>query len=130
VFGYIVRRLFSAFLVVVLCSMTVFALFFLGPSDPARPLCDLNGRCTPEKLALLTEQMGLNNSVVEQYGVWARGLFQDREITYGATYHCDAPCLGISYNTKLPVKEELVSRIPATFSVAIGGAFLIVWALP
>ena len=58
-FGYIVRRLMSAALVVILTSMFVFALFFLGPSNPAQPLCDLNGKCTPEKLALLTEQIGL-----------------------------------------------------------------------
>jgi ABC-type dipeptide/oligopeptide/nickel transport system permease component len=33
--GFIVRRLISSFLVVVLTSMFVFALFFLGPSNPA-----------------------------------------------------------------------------------------------
>jgi ABC-type dipeptide/oligopeptide/nickel transport system permease component len=32
--------------------------------------------------------------------------------------------MGVSFRTKQPVKEELVSRIPATFSIAIGGAFL------
>jgi len=44
------RRLLSAALVVVMTSMIVFALFFLGPNNPAQPLCDLNGKCTPEKL--------------------------------------------------------------------------------
>jgi peptide/nickel transport system permease protein len=124
VFGFIVRRLLSAFLVVVLTSMFVFALFFLGPSNPARPLCDLNGRCTPEKLALLTEQMGLDESVVTQYGVWAKGLVQDREISFGPTYHCDAPCLGISYSTRTEVTEELLDKLPATISVAVGGAMM------
>jgi peptide/nickel transport system permease protein len=71
-FGYIVRRLVSAFLVVVLTSMIVFLLFFKGPSNPAQPLCDLNGKCTPEKLELLTEQLGLNDSIVHQYGVFVR----------------------------------------------------------
>ncbi len=45
--GYIVRRLVAAFLVVVVTSMFVFALFFLGPSNPASLLCNQNGRCTP-----------------------------------------------------------------------------------
>jgi peptide/nickel transport system permease protein len=120
--GFIVRRLLSAALVVIVTSMFVFALFFLGPSNPARPLCDLNGRCTPEKLALLTEQMGLNDSVVNQYGIWAKGLVQDRVVSFGPEYPCDAPCLGISYSTKGEVTSELLDKFPATLSLAVGGA--------
>lgn len=123
-FGYIVRRLMSAFLVVVLTSMLVFLLFFKGPSNPAQPLCDLNGKCTPEKLALLTDQLGLNDSVVHQYGIFVGGLFHDREINFGAKYHCDAPCLGISYRTRGEVTNELFEKFPATISIAVGGALI------
>jgi len=122
--GYIVRRLISAFLVVVLSSMAVFALFFLGPRNAAQPLCSLNGKCTPEKLALLTEQLGLNDSVVHQYGIWVKGLFVDRQITLGPTFNCDAPCLGISYSTRGEVTSELLDKLPATISVAIGGGIM------
>ena len=123
-FGFIVRRLLSAGLVVTLTSMFVFALFFLGPTNPARPLCDINGKCTPERLALLTEQLGLNDSVVNQYGIWAKGLVQDREISFGAEYHCDAPCLGISYSTRNEVTSELLEKFPATLSLALGGSLI------
>jgi peptide/nickel transport system permease protein len=123
-FGYIVRRLASAFLVVVLTSMIVFVLFFKGPSNPAQPLCDLNGKCTPEKLAILTEQLGLNDSIVHQYGIFVKGLFVDREIEFGATYHCDAPCLGISYRTRGEVTDEMLQKFPATISIAIGGSMI------
>jgi peptide/nickel transport system permease protein len=121
-FGYIVRRLMSAFLVVVLTSMFVFLLFFKGPSNPAQPLCDLNGKCTPEKLELLTEQLGLNDSVVNQYLIYVGGFFRDRTISFGADYHCDAPCLGISYRTRGEVRKELMEKFPATLSIAVGGA--------
>ncbi len=121
-FGYIVRRLFSAALVVVLVSMTVFAFFFLVPKDPARPLCNLNGRCNAEKLALLTHAMGLDDSVVHQYGIWAKGLVHDRTVSFGPDYHCDAPCLGISYSTRTEVTSDLKEKFPATLSIAIGGA--------
>jgi len=123
-FGYIVRRLVSAFLVVVLTSMFVFVLFFKGPSNPAQPLCDLNGKCTPEKLALLTEQLGLNEPVAKQYLIYVGGFFHDREIDFGATYHCDAPCLGISYRTKGEVTTELLEKLPATISIAIGASVI------
>jgi peptide/nickel transport system permease protein len=122
--GFIVRRLFSAALVLIITSMAVFALFFLGPSDPARPLCDQNGRCNAEKLALLTEQLGLNDSVVHQYGIWAKGLVSDRTIDFGPTYHCDAPCLGISFNTRDQVTDQLKQKFPATLSLAIGGSMI------
>ena len=129
--GYLVRRLLSAMLVLILTSMFVFALFFLGPQDPARPLCDLNGRCTPEKLALLTEQMGFDQPVTEQYAVWAKGIFAGREINMGGIYDCSAPCLGISYSTRLEVTDELVQKYPATLSLAIGaGALYLLVGVP
>jgi peptide/nickel transport system permease protein len=34
------------------------------------------------------------------------------------------PCLGYSYRTAQPVFSEMKERLPATFSVAIGGSFL------
>ena len=72
--GFIVRRSLSSFLVVVLTSMFVFALFFLGPSNPAGPVCEALGRCTAERLELIEQQMGLDQSVVTQYGAFVGGL--------------------------------------------------------
>lgn len=120
--GFIVRRLLSSFLVVVLTSMFVFALFFLGPSNPAGPVCDAQGKCTAERLEAIEEQMGLNDSVVTQYGEFVGGLFRDRTVTVGGDYTCEAPCLGISYGSRQEVRKELVDKYPATLSIAIGGA--------
>ncbi len=122
--GYIVRRLVAAFLVVVVTSMFVFALFFLGPSNPASIICNQNGRCTEERQALLEHSLGLDQSVVSQYGVFVKGLFVDRQVNIGATYDCSAPCLGISFRTKTEVTKELVDKYPATLSLAIGGSAL------
>ncbi len=120
--GYIVRRLVAAFLVVVVTSMFVFALFFLGPSNPASIICNQNGRCTEERQALLEHSLGLDQGVVSQYGVFVKGLFVGRQVNIGATYDCSAPCLGISFRTKTEVTKELVDKYPATLSLAIGGA--------
>jgi peptide/nickel transport system permease protein len=120
--GFIVRRLMSSFLVIVLTSMFVFALFFLGPSNPAGPVCEAQGKCTAERLEMIEEQMGLNDSVVSQYGAFVGGLFKDRTVNLGGEYQCEAPCLGISYGTRGEVRKELVDKYPATLSVALGGA--------
>ncbi|PUA80089.1 ABC transporter permease [Nocardioides currus] len=125
-FAYIVKRLISGFLVVVLVSMAVFALFWYGPSKPAQAICDreTSNRCG-DRIEIYQENLGYNNPIYSEYGKFVKGIFAGREITFGATtYQCDAPCLGLSYNTKQPVTEELVSRLPATASVAVGGAFL------
>lgn len=120
--GFIVRRLMSSFLVVVLTSMFVFALFFLGPSNPAGPVCEAQGRCTAERMEAIEEQMGLNESVVTQYAAFVGGLFHDRTVNVGSPYTCEAPCLGISYGTRGEVRKELFQKYPATLSVALGGA--------
>ena len=122
--GYIVRRLVAAFLVIVLTSMMVFALFFLGPTNPADAICNKNGRCTADRQANIEHELGLDQSVVTQYGEFVKGLFVDREIQMGATYHCDAPCLGISYTTQQEVRKEMVSKYPVTLAVAIGGSVI------
>lgn len=122
--GYIIRRLLSAFFVVVATSMIVFAIFFLGPTNAADFLCEQNGHCTPVKRAELNHQLGFDRSVVYEYGIWAKGIFVDRTVEMGGKFDCPAPCLGISYVTKTPVRSELTQKYPATLSLAIGGATL------
>jgi ABC-type dipeptide/oligopeptide/nickel transport system permease component len=126
-FAYIVKRLISGVVVVALVSMAIFLLFWYGPSSPAQPICDreTSQRCTPARLEVYERTLGYQNPVYEEYGKFVKGVFVGREIQIASnTYECAAPCLGLSFRTKQPVKEELVARMPATFSVAIGGAFL------
>ncbi|UPK76968.1 ABC transporter permease [Nocardioidaceae bacterium SCSIO 66511] len=125
-FSYVIRRLVGAVLVIVFASMLVFGLFFYGPSDPGRVLCDASsGRCTPEQAERINDSLGFNDPVHEQYAVWAKGIFTGREIDIGgSTIDCPAPCFGISYQTKEPVTDILTERMPATISLAIGGAMV------
>ncbi len=124
--GFIIRRVLSAVLVLILTSMLVFALFWLGPRNPAQPICDAKPPCSPEKLANIERAMGLDENVVSAYRTWADGLFTGREITFSAAekYDCSAPCLGISYTTRLEVTDELAEKYPATLSLALGGALI------
>lgn len=125
-FAYIVKRALAGVVVVILVSMAIFALFWYGPSSPAQPICDreTSNRCTPERLERYEETLGYNNPSYVEYGKFMKGVVAGRTITIGPTeYPCAAPCLGYSYRTKVPVWQELKERLPATFSVAIGGAF-------
>lgn len=120
--GYIVRRVIAAILVVILTSLIVFAVFFLGPNNPAAQICNQSGRCTEERQALLEESLGLNQNVFVAYGEFAKGIFVDRTIVAGASYECEAPCLGISYSTRQEVRKQLMDKFPATLTLAVGGA--------
>lgn len=125
--AYIVKRVLSGIIVVILVSMSVFALFWFGPRNPAAPLCqqDFNIRCTAERAEQYKERMGFNDSVVRQYGIWAKGVFVGRDVNLGSgDYKCDAPCFGIDYRSKSPVTTEFKKRVPATISLAVGGALI------
>jgi peptide/nickel transport system permease protein len=128
VFAYVVKRLLSGVVVLFLISTSVFLLFWYGPSEPAQVICDndTSNRCTPARLKVFRENLGFNNPWYEEYGEFVEGVFVGRDIQFGSTtkFDCPAPCLGYSYRTKAPVFEEMKQRMPATFSVAIGGALL------
>jgi peptide/nickel transport system permease protein len=125
--GFIVRRLLSSVLVVILTSIFVFVLFFKGLGDsPAVNYCEklAPGRCNVQKLDSIRHQMGYDRSVAYNYAQWAKGIFVGRKDVYvdGKLYDCPAPCLGISITTSQPVSHDLAQRYPATLTLAIGGA--------
>jgi len=54
-----------------------------------------------------------------------KGIAVGRDFEIGGLpYRCEAPCFGLSYRTSEQVWPEMVDRLPATISVAVGGAFL------
>lgn len=126
-FAYIVKRLLAGLVVLTLVSLSIFLLFWYGPSEPARAMCDskTSNRCSPEKLEVFTEELGYNNPWASEFGNYVGGIVTGRDITVaGQTTRCEAPCLGLSYSTGKPVWEDMQSRIPATVSIAVGGASL------
>jgi len=126
-FSFLVKRILSGSLIVVLVSVMVYALFWYGPKSPALELCrrDTNNRCTPAKLVEFEDRLGYSNPIYEEYGKWAKGLVVDRTIQHGSSeYECPAPCLGISYRDKSLVTDQLKERFPVTLSLAVGASAL------
>ena len=111
----------------IITSMTVFALFYLGPKSPAESLCQRQQRCTPEKLARLEKAMQLDKPVHVAYGAVGQG---PRRRPHGRATRpprpttARAPCLGISYSNDREVTGELAEKYPATLSLALGGSFI------
>jgi peptide/nickel transport system permease protein len=105
-------------------SIAVFALFFYGPSDPALAYCP-ETKCTPQRLANISQTLGLNRPVVKQYGEYMKGIFVGNDFKAGGiTIPCDAPCLGVSFKLRVNVTQFLIQKFPATLSLALGGSAL------
>ena len=108
------RRLGVA--VVLLASMCVvnFALIHLAPGDPAQFMAGASGASTPEILAELREEFGLDRPWLVQLGIYLG--------------HVARGDLGRSHTYRMPVLDLLVARIPATVLLmvtAMGAAVLL-----
>ena len=108
---FIVRRL--AGLVVVLFAITVltFLIFFATPGvDPTRSLAGRNP--TPETVAAVRAQFGLDKPKPEQYALMMKRLFVSRDlVSYG--------------NQALKVVPAITDAAPVTFSLVIGAS--VIW---
>ncbi|MGI6071770.1 MAG: ABC transporter permease [Lachnospiraceae bacterium] len=71
---YIIKRIITLILALFLISVIVFFAFSVIPADAA--IAKLGTDATPERLEALREQMGLNKSVIERYGIWLTGAFR------------------------------------------------------
>ncbi|MFM7448504.1 MAG: ABC transporter permease [Leptolyngbyaceae cyanobacterium] len=100
---YLVKRLLGLVPVLLGITLLVFALLHFIPGDPAIVL--LGERATPEQVAALREQLGLNQPLPLQYLAFLNNLL-----------HLN---LGISIISGIPVVNEIKTRFPATFELAL-----------
>jgi peptide/nickel transport system permease protein len=123
---FVVRRLFGAALVMLALSLAVYLVFYAIPADPAHLAC--GKPCTPDRLEQARHFMQLDQSTIQQYLSFLKGVFAGRTFGDGtAAVHCDAPCFGYSFPLARPVTTLILDRLPVTASIAIGAAIL--WLL-
>jgi peptide/nickel transport system permease protein len=110
---YIIRRLLWGVLMLIAVSALTFVLFRILPTaDPAKLRA---GRLqSPRIIAEIRHDLGLDKPLLTQFWLYMKGIF----------LHFD---LGYSYYSNAPVKELIFNRLPATISLALGGA--VVWLI-
>ncbi|GAA1946762.1 ABC transporter permease [Kitasatospora viridis] len=120
---FLLRRLAGiAFTLLVICAAT-FSIFYLLPSDPALAFCGKS--CTPDHVAEVRQQMGLNQPLIEQFANYVKAIFAGRTMGSGSyAVQCGFPCFGYSFQTGQPVWTMITSRLPVSISLAIGSAVL------
>ncbi len=115
-FAYLARRIVWAMVVMLAVTAITFAIFYLlPPGDPA--LRFVGKQPTPENLALVRHNLGLDNPWYVQY------LKFVKNIVTGDKYGW--PGLGYSYDSNVPIRDKIIDRGPRTLSLIIGAA--IIW---
>jgi len=100
--AYIAKRLIAAIPVLFGLTIIVFLIMAMIPGDPATAI--LGSYATPENVARLNRDLGLDKSLPEQYFIWLGNLFQGD--------------LGSSYTLNRPVLDEVLERFSATLILA------------
>lgn len=100
---YILKRLLSLIPVLLGITLLVFGFLHLIPGDPAVVL--LGERATPDQMAALRSQLGLDKPLPTQYLTFLGNLLRFN--------------LGTSIISGIPIATELRTRWPATFELSL-----------
>ena len=106
---FLVNRILVGLLVLWLISVSVFALFFVIPSNVARTLA--GRQANPQTIALIEHRLGLDQPIWKQYWTFLTNAL-----------HGD---LGYDYYHQVPVTTIIAQALPVTLSLAVGAS--IIW---
>lgn len=107
---YTLSRMLGLIPTLILVALISFFLIHLTPGDPAAVM--LGVEATPERVANLRADMGLDQPLTVQFKDWVSSALQGD--------------LGNSFFLGRPVAEALVERLPATFSLAVAALLVAV----
>ncbi|MEO3822722.1 ABC transporter permease [Actinomadura sp. B10D3] len=108
-------RVISVVPLLFLLTLLVFALVQIAPGDPAATIAGPDA--SPEAVAAIREDLGLDRSPLVQYGDYLANLFQGD--------------LGTSYSTNELVLDRVLDRLPRTASIAaLAILFSVVISIP
>ena len=109
---YAAKRIAMLLLTMVIVSLLAFVAFDLISGDPATAM--LGTEATPEKVAALREQLGLNRLLMVRSGAWLLGFFTGD--------------LGVSYSYRQPVWDLIAPKVLVTLCLS-GLTFVLIVAV-
>ncbi|MDZ7801539.1 MAG: ABC transporter permease [Trueperaceae bacterium] len=105
---YVLRRFATALVTILLASLLVFSALLAVPGDPAEIILGIN--TSPEALAALRSQLGLDVPAPQRYLSWLGGILQGD--------------FGRSINFDRPVSTLIADRLGVSVPLALGAAFV------
>lgn len=107
---YIASRLLQGLALVLAVVVLNFVLVHAAPGDPVETIAGASGGMSPELMAQLRTQYGLDKSLPVQLGVYLGKVLQGD--------------LGYSYFFNLPVTTMIAERVPATLLLVLSSVLL------
>ena len=104
---FLCRRLAAAAIMVAIASTLVFFLIHLLPGDPVLLLLGEQGASNPEVVGRLRQKLNLDAPLPTQYVRWVGRIVRGD--------------LGESFQTGLPVAQEVARRIPRSLELMVAG---------
>lgn len=106
---YVLKRLISLILIIWAAGLVAFTLVYLVPGDPAKLQLGMNA--TETVLAARRAELGIDQPYIVQLATYM----------YNSFIRFD---FGTSWKYGVPVMEELVTRLPRTVIIGLGGMIL------
>ena len=103
--GYVVQRILLSLLITAVAMVALFAMVRMIPGDPVTLM--LGARATPEAIARLNAQMGLDQPAVTQIGLWFSRIFSGD--------------LGVDIWSQRPVVDVVLEALPPTLALTLAG---------
>ncbi|MFD8772767.1 ABC transporter permease [Streptomyces sp. NPDC059916] len=124
--GFLLRRAIGAAVTLLAISVIIYVVFYAAPGNVAQISC--GPRCSPAQVQQVADQLRLDDPLYLRYWHFLQGIFVGQDFSTGtAVQHCDAPCLGFSYQTDQQVTQLILTKLPATASLALGA--MVLWLI-
>jgi len=101
--AYVLRRLVSLIISLIVASLVIFVVVEIVPGDPAAYMLGMNAQ--PDTLAALRAELGLDGSKVARYFGWVAGMVQGD--------------FGTSYTYRTPVSGMIADRVWVSLPLAL-----------
>lgn len=108
-YKYIIKRILMMIPVLLSMTIIVFSLLYISPGDPVDIL--LGTEASQESKDALKSELGLDKPFIVQLANYVKKVFFELD-------------LGYSYRSKLPVIDEIFTRLPVTFRLTFNGVFI------
>lgn len=106
IIGFIMKRLLTLIPIMFGVSFITFALMYIAPNDPVEMMLQAQGiPVSPDVIAAMQEELGLNRPFLSQYFMWLGNILQGD--------------LGVSLVDGVPVGQKLAAALPQTMILTL-----------
>lgn len=110
--GFVARKVLTAFVQLLAVATLIFSVMYIMPGDPVMLLLGSDSNPSPQAIASMRSQLGLDQPVISQYFKWLWNAL-----------HLD---LGTSLTNGYAVSSYVLENLPRTLELALAAIFIAV----